>query len=259
VLWIVFFAAVRGTALQEESISEERNPSDAKSRHASLGEALSAIFRSRAFWGLVVTTSFLNPLQYFYTTWLPRYFEKYANVPFGAALAQRLVIVYLALDAGLLLGGGAVAWLAPKTGLFAARRLVASIGAACMAAVPCVAWTGSLNVVTAIVCTATFGLGAFMVNYLASTSEVSARNVSTAAGLLGGIGSLTGAVFMWLVGDLVTRSGSFGTAFMLAGLMPLIALGGLWFATTRATVPFKCNGPFKSDGPSEIDWPSVTD
>ena len=102
-----------------------------------------------------------------------------------------------------------------------------------MATIPLVAWLKNLDAVTAVVCAATFGLGCFMVNYLACTSEVSTKKVSTAAGLLGGTGSLAGAAFMWLVGDLVTRSGSFGMAFVLAGIMPLIALAGLWFATGR--------------------------
>jgi ACS family hexuronate transporter-like MFS transporter len=195
---------------------------------------MSEILQSRAFWGLFIATSFLNPLQYFYTTWLPRYFEKYAGVPFGSALAQRLVIVYLALDAGLILGGAAVAWLSPMAGLMGARRAVASVGAISMATIPLVAWLRNLDAVTAVVCAATFGLGCFMVNYLACTSEVSARKVSTAAGLLGGTGSLTGAAFMWLVGDLVTRSGSFGLAFMLAGAMPLVALAGLFVATAKS-------------------------
>jgi hypothetical protein len=100
-----------------------------------------------------------------------------------------------------------------------------------MSAVPLVAWLSNLNAVTAVVCMATFGLGACMVNYLACTAEVSSSKVSTAAGLLGGTGSLTGAAFMWLVGDLVTSSGSFGVAFVLAGAMPLVALTGLWLAT----------------------------
>jgi MFS transporter, ACS family, hexuronate transporter len=198
--------------------------------------SLAEIFGSPVFWSLFVATSFLNPLQYFYTTWLPRYFEKYAGVPFGAALAHRLVIVYLALDVGLILGGVAVAWLATGMTVSAARRLVAAVGALCMATIPLVAWLSSLNLVTAVVCTATFGLGSFMVNYLACTSEVSARKVSTAAGLLGGTGSLAGAVFMWLVGDLVTRTGSFSIAFIVAGLMPLVALGGLWMATRASSV-----------------------
>jgi hypothetical protein len=106
-----------------------------------------------------------------------------------------------------------------------------------MVSVPLVAWLTDLNAVTAVVCLATFGLGWMMVNYLACTAEVSAQSVSTAAGLLGGTGSLTGAAFMWLVGDLVTRNGSFGIAFLLAGLMPIVALAGFWFATQSAPTP----------------------
>lgn len=228
-LWLAFFAVFPAAKLDQETVRPASQP-PAPASPTGLAE----IFQSRAFWGLVVATSFLNPLQYFYTTWLPRYFEKYAGVPFGSALAQRLVIVYLALDAGLILSGAAVAALAGPLGVSAARRLVATIGAACMATVPLVAWLSNLNAITAIVCLATFGLGAVMVNYLACTSEVSASKVSTAAGLLGGTGSLAGAAFMWLVGDLVTKSGSFGVAFILAGAMPLVALGGLYIATRPA-------------------------
>ncbi len=106
-----------------------------------------------------------------------------------------------------------------------------------MASVPLVARLANLNAITAIVCLATFGLGAVMVNYLACTSEVSASKVSTAAGLLGGTGSLAGAAFMWLVGDLVTKNGSFSVAFVLAGAMPLVALCGLYIATMPSHFP----------------------
>jgi MFS family permease len=81
-------------------------------------------------------------------------------------------------------------------------------------------------------CLATFGLGWFMVNYLSFASEVSPKRVSTAAGILGGAGSLAGASFMLLVGSSVERSGGFSSAFLMAGLMPLVALGGIWYGTS---------------------------
>jgi hypothetical protein len=76
-----------------------------------------------------------------------------------------------------------------------------------------------------------------MVNYLAFASEVSATKVSTATGILGGAGSLAGAAFMWLVGDSVMRSDGFGFAFALAGVMPAVALGGLFYATRARPTP----------------------
>jgi ACS family hexuronate transporter-like MFS transporter len=193
------------------------------------------IVRSRTFLGLLVATSFLNPLQYFYVTWLPRYFDKYAGVGFGKELAARLVTVYFALDLGLWLGGALVLFLARKVSVTRARQTVTTLGAVLMASIPLVGWVHDLNLITVLLCLATFGLGCFMVNYLAFTSEVSDKKVSTAAGLLGGAGSLAGALFMLLVGGIVEQSGSFVLAFVLAGGMPLIALGGIFFATRTPT------------------------
>jgi hypothetical protein len=102
-----------------------------------------------------------------------------------------------------------------------------------MMSIPLASQLHSLDAITAILCVATFGLGWFMVNYLAFTSEVSAAKVSTVAGLLGGTGSLTGAGFMLLVGGSIERSGSFALAFLMAGAMPLVALGGIWLGARR--------------------------
>ena len=96
-------------------------------------------------------------------------------------------------------------------------------GRLCMASSPAVSQFHNLDIITANLCLATFGLGWFMVNYLAFTSEVSAKTVSTAAGLLGGTGSLAGAGFMLLVGNVVEANQSFNLAFLMAGLMPLVA------------------------------------
>ncbi len=191
------------------------------------------IIRSRAFLGLLIATSFLNPLQYFYVTWLPRYFDKYAGVGFGKELAARLVTVYFALDLGLWLGGALVLLLARRTTVTRARQIVTTLGAVLMAGIPLAGSLHELNAITVLLCGATFGLGCFMVNYLAFTSEVSDKKVSTAAGLLGGAGSLAGALFMLLVGGTVEQSGGFALAFIFAGVMPLIALGGVFFATQK--------------------------
>jgi MFS transporter, ACS family, aldohexuronate transporter len=231
-LWLLWFWLRPDPRLDSDQPAAEHG---ASLHVAASPSTLAEILQSRAFWGLFLATCFLNPLQYFYTTWLPRYFDSYAGVSFGTELASRLVLVYLALDLGLVLGGALVTWLARDIPVSRARRRVARLGAVCMATIPLVGVLRDLNLITALICLATFGLGCFMVNYLACTSEVSAKRVSTAAGFLGGAGSLAGAGFMWLVGDLVTRQGSFGIAFLLAGLMPLIALAGLWFATHADT------------------------
>ena len=194
---------------------------------------LRELFRSRAFWGLFIASCFLQPLQYFYITWLPRYFEAYAGVAFGKELAKRLVIVYLTLDLGFLTGGALVMLLARKLQVRQARKLVISVGALLMMSIPVVSKFRDINWITAVLCIATFGLGWFQVNYLTFTSEVSVKRASTATGLLGGAGSLAGAAFMLLVGGSVEQSGSFSIAFVMAGLMPLVSLAGIWISTRQ--------------------------
>lgn len=194
---------------------------------------LKELFGSRVFWGLFIASCFLQPLQYFYITWLPRYFEAYAGVSFGRELASRLVIVYLALDLGFLTGGALVILLARKLGVRGARKLVIVVGALLMASIPLVSRLSDINHITAFLCVATFGLGWFQVNYLTFTSEVSVKRAATATGLLGGAGSLAGAAFMLLVGGTVEQSKSFSAAFIIAGLMPLVSLVGIFISTTR--------------------------
>jgi nitrate/nitrite transporter NarK len=95
---------------------------------------------------------------------------------------------------------------------------------------PAVSRLHDLDLITAILCLATFGLGCCIVNYLAFTAEVSATKISTAAGVLGGAGSLAGAAFMLLVGDSIDRFGGYAFAFALAGTMPLVSLAGMWLS-----------------------------
>jgi len=228
VLWLACSRIPGAEVLAEPGIPE-RTVANPTLQASSEPSTFREIIRSRVFWGLVVATSFANPLQYFYTTWLPRYFDRYAGVGFGRELAARLVLVYFALDLGLWLGGGGVAWLARRFALRRARLVVAGIGTLGMMLVPFVSAVRSLNLITAIICAATFGLGCFMVNYLSFVAEVSRTRVSTAAGLLGGVGSLTGGAFMLWVGGSVERSQSFTLAFLLAGALPLVAFAGLNF------------------------------
>ncbi len=192
---------------------------------------LSQILRSRALWGMLLSTCFLNPLQYLYFSWLPRYFQQYAGVAFGKELANRLVLAYLAYDAGLLLAGALVAGLSHSWGAVRARLAVCAACTLCMMSIPAVSLLHDLDAITTIICVATFGLGGCIVNYLAFTAEVSAKRVSTAAGILGGAGSLAGSGFMLLVGDSVDRSGGFNFVFAMAGAMPLVSLAGMWFST----------------------------
>jgi MFS family permease len=227
-LWLLWFHFQK-----EDAVAAEKRDRLFLEEAAGSPSTLGEMWRSRALWGMLVSTCFLNPLQYFYMSWLPSYFVKSAGVEFGGELARRLVLAYLAYDAGLLLAGALVAWLAGFWGSVRARLTVCAGGTLCMMGVPVVSQLNDLDVITAVICLATFGLGCCIVNYLAFTAEVSATKVSTAAGILGGAGSLAGAGFMLLVGDSIDRFGGFAFAFALAGAMPLVSLAGMWFSVGK--------------------------
>jgi hypothetical protein len=57
------------------------------------------------------------------------YFGADAGPGLWRALAERRILVYLMLDAGLVLGGAGVAMPASRLGVTGARQLVATIGA----------------------------------------------------------------------------------------------------------------------------------
>ncbi len=69
---------------------------------------------------------------------------------------------------------------------------------------------------------ANFAIGMWVAIYLTVAQEVSDEHVSTAAGLLGGAGSLVGALAMWGVGRITQTTASFAipmTAVTVAGLL----------------------------------------
>jgi MFS transporter, ACS family, aldohexuronate transporter len=227
-VWVIlWWLSSRGITDTQATGGKPDSEAQFNSSPGSLGE----ILRARSFQGLLLGGCFLQPLQYFYTTWMPRYFDKYAGVGFGGRLATILVIIYLFLDAGFLSGGAISLKLSRRFGAERARRLVIACGVLLMMIVPLAARLRDVNAITACICAATLGLGWVQVNFLTFTSEVSSSRTSTATGLLGGAGAISGGLFMLLVGEVVEKQASFKAAFAMAGLMPLIALCGIWLGT----------------------------
>jgi ACS family hexuronate transporter-like MFS transporter len=223
-----------------------RVPQAPDSTPGNLGE----ILRSRAFLGLVLATVVLNPLEYFYVTWLPRYFDKYAGVGFGKELAARLIVAYFALDFGFFAGGALASLFATRWGPARGRLIMSALGALCMTLVPLVTQTHNLDVITALISVAAFGSGCTVVNYLAFVAEVSSKRISTAAGLLGGLGSLAGGGFMLLIGGAIEQSHSFRTVFFMTGVMPFVGFLGLWLSVRKSkAAPIAGSAALAADRP----------
>lgn len=221
VAWLLWYRPARYPAVEPPPVAAG----------ATSGGELREILRSRRFWGLAITSFFLQPCQYFYTGWLPTYFVE-SGVAFGDDLKHKLTVAYLIFDAGLISGGLVVAWLARRRDVVRARRLVVTCGALLMPAVVLAPRLTDLDHVVAVVSIAMFGLGWFQANYLTFAAEVSAARVSTVTGILGSTGAVSGAFAMLFVGHMAQRWG-FGVPIMVMGLVPVVALGGLHFSLGR--------------------------
>jgi len=196
--------------------------------------AYAAILCSPCFWRVFAVTILVNPCLYFNLNWLPTYFAQQRGLQPGRELGFALTLIYLGLDLGYLCCGLGVRRLARSMAPSRARRIVfcAATALLCLSApVPAIAGRSAAIGLLIVV---NFAIGIWIAMYLTMAQEVSAEHVSTAAGLLGGSGSLAGALAMWWVGRITHQTGSFAipmAAVSVAGV--IAALAG--FRVTRAS------------------------
>ena len=220
VIWFaVWVTLTRGASLNSiwRSSGEERAAT-------SSGEGYRMVLASAQFWRVFVVTILVNPCLYFNVSWLPTYFVQQRGFQPGAELGWILTLIYLGLDLGFLFTGAAVLGLTRRGWrLSRARTVVFSMATLALVACGAVPFAG-LTFAVALLVIANFGVGAWIAMYLTMAQEVSTTHVSTAAGLLGGSGSLAGAVLMWAVGRVTQQTGSFVGPMLGVSVAAVIAL-----------------------------------
>jgi cyanate permease len=107
--------------------------------------------------------------------------------------------------------------------LASARQIVFLIGTVLLSLTAVVPFVVDLNMTVALLVLANFGAGCWIAMYLTMAQEVSATNVSTAAGLLGGSGSLAGALAMCAIGKVTHETSSFAVPLACIALAALLA------------------------------------
>ena len=181
------------------------------------------VFRSPKFWCVVAITCTVNPTLYFNVNWLPTYFNQERGMAAGSGeLKWILTLIYLGLDLGYLAFGFASMRM-PRLAIFSVATALVSVAAL-------VPWADRSQMIALLVAS-NFGIGMCMSMFLTLTQEISKTAISTAMGLLGGIGSLAGALLMWLVGIVTQHTHSFTGPFIAIAFAMLIA----WTAAMMAT------------------------
>lgn len=194
-----------------------RSPEEVANADASVAVGYQALLSNPQFWRVFAVAVLVNPCLYFNVNWLPTYFVQERGISQNQGLGWVLTMIYLGLDLGYLFCGTAVLGLTRRGHSVAAARravfLVATFFLALSAVVP---YLADVNAAVATLVAVNFGAGAWIAMYLTMAQEVSPTRVSTAAGLLGGSGSLVGALAMWGVGRVTKETGSF--------LIPLVGV-----------------------------------
>ncbi len=237
IVWVVgwlLFVRIPEDGKKERQERESATPETTRASSPSLshgsshGSPWDEILNSRRFWGLIVASAFYTPCLFFYATWMPTYLVQERGFDFGMKLGGTMIVPFIGLDVGYLLGGFVVLALVRRGFPVAiSRKLVIGVGAAIMLLAIAVPWVETTTAAMTLIFLTTMSLASWQSNYLSFVEEVSRENVSGVSGVVGGAGAFSAAFFIWLTGWVSKTTGSFALVFAGLGILPLIATFGI--------------------------------
>lgn len=189
---------------------------------------LSQLLRSRFLWQFTLSKVFSDPVWYFYIFWFPQYL-KVAHAFSLREIGETAWIPFFTATLGNLAGGAVFSALAragarPAT----ARRIAILIFSALMIPAAFVGGISSAAECIALIAIATFGYCGALANLLAIPGDVFPKGAVASIWGFASMGSgIGGMVFALLTGWLVDRY-SFRPAFVVFGLIPVIAAWTVW-------------------------------
>lgn len=217
--WMFFYRTPQATI---RSCSSDRVP-------------LKTLLCSRFLWQFTLSKVFSDPVWYFYTFWFPRYLQVVHGFSISK-IGEQAWIPFFTGAIGNLAGGVFFSGLMRFGGTAATiRRISTLFFSAIMASAVFVGSTRSSAGCIALVSIATFGYCGAAANLLAIPGDVFSKGTVASIWGFASMGSgLGGMVFSLVTGWLVEHY-SFRPAFILFGVIPLIAAWLVW------TLPRKAN------------------
>jgi ACS family hexuronate transporter-like MFS transporter len=202
-------------------------------------ESAFAVLRRPVFWGVVLSGIGLIPSLYFLSQWLPSYLTQAWKVPYDQALGDRLILVSIAQDVGIVCGGWIVMSLAKRGWtLHRSRRVVISVAYVMMMSILALRIAPSINVGVALLCVFAGGLGLWLVNHSAFKQEVARGRVATVSAWVGFAETGASAFLVDRVGRIAQATGGFGAVFALYAIMLTFALCvAFWLLRPRGLQP----------------------
>lgn len=175
-------------------------------------------------WAIIVGKFLTDPVWWFYLFWLP----KFLNSTYGLTIDKigpPLVVIYLASDAGSILGGAFSSYLLKKGWSVNAARKTAMLTCA-LCVVPTIFASQASNqwVAVALISLATAAHQGWSANLFTLSSDLFPQPaVGSVMGLAGGAGACGGLFIATFAGFILQSTHSYVPLFLIAGTAYLVA------------------------------------
>ena len=224
-VWLrVYHPLDRHPRVTEEEVALIRAGQDAPSTSAERGvQRWLTLARNRNVWGIVLGRALTDPIWWFYVFWLPQYLSDARGFSLQR-IALFAWIPFIAADLGNFTGGWISGYCIRRgVSVLRARTWVCVVSCLpILAGIPA-ASVHSVYFALGLICFALWGYASWSTMGLTLPSDLFPQDVvATVTGVSGLAAGLVGAAFTFAVGILVDRF-SYAPAFLVAGLMPLLA------------------------------------
>jgi MFS transporter, ACS family, hexuronate transporter len=211
-----------------------RDPEAAGKRDHADRLPLKALLRSRFLWQFTLSKVFSDPVWYFYIFWFPQYLKVVHSFSMRE-IGETAWIPFFTATLGNLAGGAVFSGLSRAGARPAmARRIAILIFSTLMTPAVFVGGVNSAAICIALIATATFGYSGALANLLAIPADVFPKGAVASIWGLASMGSgLGGMIFSLVTGWLVDHY-SFRPAFVLFGIIPLLAAWIVWTLPRKA-------------------------
>jgi MFS transporter, ACS family, hexuronate transporter len=206
-----------------------RTPASFQATDAPKAVPIRDLASNRFLWQFTASKVLSDPVWYFYIFWFPEYLKTARGFTL-VQIGKTAWIPFLAADVGNLMGGAFSLFLL-KRGYAAPRahRLAAVLFSLLMtAAIPAVL-TGSAAQAIAFVALAAFGYTGSVANMLAIPADVFPQNAVASVWGFASMGAGFGGMLFSLITGPIVDHYSFTPAFLLFGVIPVIAATLVWF------------------------------
>jgi ACS family hexuronate transporter-like MFS transporter len=236
-MWLrIYYPLDRHPSVSPEEVAHIRAGLEPTLRFRTHGVARwLELMKSPNVWGIVLGRGLTDPIWWFYIFWLPQYLSDARGFSLKR-IALFAWIPFVAADLGNFTGGFLSGYCIRRgIPVIRARMWVCAISCLpILAGIPA-ARVHSAYSALALICIALWGYASWSTMGLTLPSDLFPQDVvATVTGLSGFAAGLAGAVFTFAVGFLVDRF-SYGPAFLVAGLLPIVATASLFLLISAPT------------------------